>query len=91
MPEISGRVRHSCARHRFGRQGLPALPAPRGVVEAVVSTAAHLGLGSAPGSGAGDSGLAITNFRAMELMKKCCREGTATKSPGRLLPRNLGD
>src|SRR5215218_1486073 len=29
----------------------------------------HLGLGSAPGSGAGDRGLAITNFRAMELMK----------------------
>ena len=39
MAEISGRVRHSSARHRFGGQGLPALPAPRGVVEAVVSTA----------------------------------------------------
>jgi hypothetical protein len=43
-------------------RGLPALPAPSTlhvVVEAVVSTAAHLGLGSAPGSGAGDS----ENFR----------------------------
>ena len=28
MPEISGRARHSCARHRLGGQGLPALPAP---------------------------------------------------------------
>ena len=52
-----GRVTPVRAIVSAGR-GLPALPAPsalRGVVEAVVSTAAHLGLGSAPGSGAGDS------------------------------------
>jgi hypothetical protein len=64
-----GRACHSCARRLLAGRGLPALPALHGVVEAVVSTAAQLGLGSAPGSGAGDRGLAITNFRAMELMK----------------------
>jgi hypothetical protein len=42
---LLGRACHSCARPRFGGQGLPALPtlrALRDVVEAVVSTAAHL-------------------------------------------------
>ena len=39
MPEISPRARHSCARHRFGGQGTAGPTWPRGVVEAVVSTA----------------------------------------------------
>ena len=43
MPEISGRARHSCARHRFGGQGTarPTCAGRRGVVEAVVSTASN--------------------------------------------------
>jgi hypothetical protein len=73
-----------------GPHALPALRALCGVVEAFVSTATHLGLGSAPGPGAGDRGLAITNLRAIELMK-CCDDDAATKSRRRLLPRNLGD
>jgi hypothetical protein len=74
-------------------RGLPALPAPRalrGVVEAVVSTAAHLGLGSVPGPGAGDRGLGITNFRGNGINQECCGEDAGTKSPRRLLPPELG-
>ena len=38
-PDISGRARHSCARHLSAGRGLPALPGRVVVVEAVVSTA----------------------------------------------------
>ena len=71
-----------------------ALPAPRtlrGIVEAVVSTAAHLELGSAPSSGVGDRGLAITNFQPMELMKSVAARAPQPSRRGDLLPRNLGD
>src|SRR5215211_7268955 len=51
----------------------------------------HLGLGSAPGSGAGDRGLAITNFRATQLMKSVAarapqpsRRGDCSSELGRL-------
>src|SRR5437762_9638110 len=49
-------------------RGLPALPALRVVVEAVVSTTASR-IAGAPGSGAGDRALAITNFQRMETVK----------------------
>ncbi len=42
ISHLLGRARHSCARRLLACRGLPALPALRGGVKAVVSTAGIL-------------------------------------------------